>query len=207
MKHYSKKHRAIFLSDIHIGTKRSKVECVLDFLKNQQFEQLYLVGDIIDGVAMKRKEFWNDKANDFLKELLNIAASGTKITYLTGNHDSFLEGFCGNNFGGITLADEVLHTTKENKTYSVLHGHQFHSKLLHLVLLCKKVDRFRLGIENKAIAHAEKKGLDGIICGHTHDPKIRKQNNVTYINTGDCVENLTCLVETLDGKLELVNLN
>jgi UDP-2,3-diacylglucosamine pyrophosphatase LpxH len=207
MKHHRKQYRSIFLSDIHIGTKRSKVEYALDFLKNQEFEYLYLVGDIIDGIAMKRNEFWSNKANDFLKEILNIAASGIKTTYLTGNHDSFLDDFCGGDFGGITLANEVLHTTKENKTYSVLHGHQFHSSLLHLILLCKKLDRFRLGIENKAIAYAEKKGLDGIICGHTHDPKIRKQNNVTYINTGDCVENLTCLVENLDGKLELVNLN
>lgn len=206
MKYHRKQYRAIFISDIHIGTKRSKVEHALDFLKNQEFEHLYLIGDIIDGIAIKRKECWNNKANDFLKELLNIAASGTKITYLTGNHDSFLEDFRGNDFGGITLADEVLHTTKKNKTYSVLHGHQFHSKFLHLILLCKKVDRFRLGIENKAIAYAEKKGLDGIICGHTHDPKIRKQNNVTYINTGDCVESLTCLVENQDGKLELVKL-
>jgi len=207
MKHHRKQYRAIFLSDIHIGTERSRVQYALDFLKNQEFEHLYLVGDIIDGIAIKRKESWNNKANDFLKELLNIAASGIKITYLTGNHDSFLEDFCGNSFGGITLTDEALHTTKDNKTYSVLHGHQFHSKLLHLILLCKKVDRFRLGIENKAIAYAGEKGLDGIICGHTHDPKIRKQNNVTYINTGDCVENLTCLVENQDGKLELVKLD
>ena len=201
------KYHAAFISDIHLGTKRSEIDRAIHFLKDQEFEHLYLVGDIIDGVAIKRKEFWNDSSNDFLSEVLKKAKLGTKVTYLTGNHDKFLEDFWGNDFGGITISDEVLHTTKEGKTYSVLHGHQFHSMFLHLFLKCNQIRRFRDGIENNAITHAAKKGVDGVICGHTHEPKIRKQNNITYINIGDWVENLTCLVERGDGKLELISLN
>ncbi len=61
MKHHRKQYRSIFLSDIHIGTKRSKVEYALDFLKNQEFEYLYLVGAIICGIAMKRNEGWGER--------------------------------------------------------------------------------------------------------------------------------------------------
>ena len=65
------KYRAAFISDIHLGTKRSEIDRAIHFLKDQEFEHLYLVGDIIDGVAIKRKGFWNDSSNDFLSEVLN----------------------------------------------------------------------------------------------------------------------------------------
>lgn len=206
--------RALFISDIHIGTKRSQVDKANDFIRHKEFGRIYLVGDIIDGIALKRKEFWNDKANDFLQEILRKAKAGTKIIYITGNHDEFLEGFWGNDLGGIKIEEEVLHTTKDGSTYVVIHGHQFHTKFLHLVLLlknwvkdkAKQLAKFRAGIENNAIYYAASKNVDGIICGHTHEAKIRKENNITYINTGDFVEGLTCVVERGSGKLELVNL-
>ena len=151
--------RALFISDIHIGTKRSQVDKANDFIRHKEFGCIYLVGDIIDGIALKRKEFWNDKANDFLQEILRKAKAGTKIIYITGNHDEFLEGFWGNDLGGIKIEEEVLHTTKDGSIYVVIHGHQFHTKFLHLVLLlknwvkdkAKQLAKFRAGIENNAI--------------------------------------------------------
>ncbi len=209
------KYRALFISDIHIGTRRSQVDKANDFIRDKEFDYIYLVGDIIDGIALERKEFWNDKANDFLQEILRKAKDGTKIIYITGNHDKFLEGFWGNDLGGIKVIEEDFHTTKDDKTYVVIHGHQFHTKFLHLILLlknwvrdkAKQLTKFRTGIENGAICYAAGKGVDGIICGHTHEAKIRKENNITYINTGDWVSSLTCVIENEDGKLELIGLN
>jgi len=45
----SVRHRAIFISDIHLGTRGCQAEMLLDFLKKNECEYLYLVGDIVDG--------------------------------------------------------------------------------------------------------------------------------------------------------------
>jgi putative phosphoesterase len=208
------KYRALFISDIHIGTGRSQVDKAVDFICDKEFDYIYLVGDIIDGVALKRKEPWHEKANDFLQNILKKAKEGTQIIYITGNHDKFLEDFWGNNFGGIKITEKTLHNTKDGKCYMVIHGHQFHTIFLHFILSLKnwvkdknkQISKFRAGIENNAICYAAKSGVDGIICGHTHEAKIRVTNNITYINTGDCVESLTCVVENKNGELELIDI-
>src|SRR5688572_8137472 len=44
MKHY----RAGWISDMHLGTRGSQAEALLDFLRTHQFDILYIVGDLID---------------------------------------------------------------------------------------------------------------------------------------------------------------
>ncbi len=48
------RYRAIWLSDIHLGTPGCQATYLLDFLKHNESEQLYLVGDIIDGWQLRR---------------------------------------------------------------------------------------------------------------------------------------------------------
>jgi UDP-2,3-diacylglucosamine pyrophosphatase LpxH len=52
--------------------------------------------------------------------------------------------------------------------------------------------------------YVNKKGYDGIICGHIHHANIRKIGNITYINCGDWVESMTAIVEHHDGRFELI---
>ena len=52
-----KKHRSIFISDIHIGIRASKVKELLHFLKYNDCDHLYLLGDIIDGWRLKKNWF------------------------------------------------------------------------------------------------------------------------------------------------------
>ncbi|NDG33484.1 UDP-2,3-diacylglucosamine diphosphatase, partial [bacterium] len=42
-------YKAIFISDIHLGSKGCKAELLYDFLKHNTAEHLYLIGDIVDG--------------------------------------------------------------------------------------------------------------------------------------------------------------
>jgi UDP-2,3-diacylglucosamine pyrophosphatase LpxH len=58
--------------------------------------------------------------------------------------------------------------------------------------------------ENLLSAEARRVGVDGVICGHTHQPAMRQMGDILYCNTGDWVENCTALVEHTDGKLELI---
>ena len=53
-----KRYRAIWISDVHLGTTECKADYLLDFLKNNTAETIYLVGDIIDGWALKKRWCW-----------------------------------------------------------------------------------------------------------------------------------------------------
>jgi UDP-2,3-diacylglucosamine pyrophosphatase LpxH len=120
-----KQYRSVWISDIHLGTKHAQVDALLDFLRDVDCKYLYLVGDFIDGWQLKSKWHWQDNYNVLVQKLLRKSRKETKVIYITGNHDEFLEQFLGMNFGNVTIAREVIHTSASGKKYLVLHGHQF----------------------------------------------------------------------------------
>lgn len=119
------KFRSIWISDIHLGTAGCQAEYLLDFLKHSESEYLYLVGDIIDGWAIKRSWYWHQSHNDVIQKLLRKARNGTRITYLPGNHDEAARQYLGLMFGEIRIADELIHTTAKGRRLLVLHGDRF----------------------------------------------------------------------------------
>lgn len=119
------RYRAIWISDIHLGTTGCQADLLLEFLKHTESTYLYLVGDIIDGWAMKRRWYWHQWHNDVVQKVLRKARRGTQVTYIAGNHDEAARQFLGLGFGGILLADEVVHVTAQGKRLLVLHGDQF----------------------------------------------------------------------------------
>jgi UDP-2,3-diacylglucosamine pyrophosphatase LpxH len=118
-------YRSVWISDIHLGTKHSQVDALLDFLREVDCKYLYLVGDFFDGWALQAKWHWEDNYNVLIQKLLRKSRKETRIIYITGNHDEFLEQFIGMKFGSVTIAREVIHTSANGKRYLVLHGHQF----------------------------------------------------------------------------------
>ena len=118
-------YRSIFLSDLHLGTRNSQAELLLDFLKYNDAEHIYLVGDIIDGWQIKRGWYWPQSHNDVLQKILRKARKGVKVTYIPGNHDEFAREYCGMFFGGIEVVERAIHTTADNKKFLVIHGDQF----------------------------------------------------------------------------------
>jgi len=71
-----------------------------------------------------------------------------------------------------------------------------------------RVHNARLAIrafEEAAAAEARRRGLDGIICGHIHQPEIRTIDDILYCNDGDWVESCTALVEHHSGRIELMH--
>jgi UDP-2,3-diacylglucosamine pyrophosphatase LpxH len=115
--------RSAFISDLHLGTRGSQAEAILDFLKDHHFERLYLVGDIIDIWAMRRGIYWPQEHNDVIQKLLRKARKGTEIIYIPGNHDEFVEGFVGQ-FGNLVIQDHAIHTTANDERILIIHGHQ-----------------------------------------------------------------------------------
>jgi UDP-2,3-diacylglucosamine pyrophosphatase LpxH len=118
--------RTIFTSDLHLGNKWCKHEEFLTLLKTAKHpEYLYLLGDFIDGWALKqRRRTWHEAYNKILRKILKMDKHGTQIIYTYGNHDDFLHSFI-DVYGHITLTREHIHTTTTGKKYLCLHGDEF----------------------------------------------------------------------------------
>lgn len=193
------KVKAIFISDVHLGSKGSNSEDLLKVLKKYEPEKLFIVGDFIDGWLLKKRMFWNQSFTNVIRKILSLSKKGTEVIYITGNHDDFLRSYSGTDLGNITIVDEY-----EWNGYFITHGDLYDGvvKLKWLGVLGSVgyeiaiyIDRLlkRLGykksfsktLKNKVkgavkfITDFEKqlgyqavlRGCNGVICGHIHTPE------------------------------------
>ena len=117
--------RAVFISDVHLGTRGCQAELLLDFIKHMECDALYLVGDIIDGWRLKSGWYWPQAHNDVVQKVLRMARKGVKVVYIPGNHDEFARDYCGTHFGGVVVAHDIIHETADGRRLLVLHGDHF----------------------------------------------------------------------------------
>jgi UDP-2,3-diacylglucosamine pyrophosphatase LpxH len=127
----SHRYRTIWLSDIHLGSSGSQAPYLLDFLRHNESEYLYLVGDIIDGWQLKKGWYWPQAHNDVVQKILRKARKGTQVVYIPGNHDEGARQFCGLAFGDIHVRGEAFHTTLSGKRLWVVHGDLFDGVIQH----------------------------------------------------------------------------
>jgi len=122
------KYKSIFISDVHLGTRFSKAKKLLNFLKHNESENLILVGDIIDGWAIKRKFVWPQTHSDVIQKVLKKARKGTNVHFITGNHDEFLRPFVPLILGNsLNISNELDYKAINGKKYYVTHGDFFDS--------------------------------------------------------------------------------
>lgn len=126
-----KNYKTIFISDIHLGSKACQAELLLDFLKHNDSEKLYLVGDIVDGWRLKRKWYWPQSHNDVVQKILRKARKNTEIIYVPGNHDEGLRRYIGTHFGGIEVRPTDIYEAVNGDKYLVLHGDSFDNVMLY----------------------------------------------------------------------------
>jgi UDP-2,3-diacylglucosamine pyrophosphatase LpxH len=119
------RYRTLFISDVHLGTRTAQATTLLDFLRQNEADTIYLVGDIIDFWRVRRGAHWPQSHNDVLQKLLRHARKGTRIVFIPGNHDEALREFCGMQFGGIEIHQNTVHTTAAGQRYIVMHGDEF----------------------------------------------------------------------------------
>jgi UDP-2,3-diacylglucosamine pyrophosphatase LpxH len=236
-------YRSVWISDVHLGTKDCQSEMLYSFLDSIKCDYLYLVGDIIDVWAMRRKWHWPKQYNEVVHKLLKRSRKGAKVVYIPGNHDEFFREFLGYQFGDVEVVQHAIHETADGRKLLVLHGDVFDTIVLykpwlshlgswaygHLITLnrffngirkrfgmpywslsgaikrkVKEAVKFLTNFEQLLIDEAKRMKVDGVVCGHIHQPAMHDMEGVQYINTGDWVENCTAVVEHEDGTLEII---
>lgn len=127
--------RTIVLSDIHLGSGGSKAKEVTAFLKNHRCEKLLLNGDIIDGWQLKKYgNTWKKKHTVFFKTVLKMMEDhDTKVVYLRGNHDDFLDQVMPLKIGKqFSIRRDYVLKAADGRRYYVTHGDVFDTITTHL---------------------------------------------------------------------------
>lgn len=224
----------VILSDTHLGTYGCHAKELNNYLKHLKVETLILNGDFID-IWQFRKRYFPKEHLQVIQRILRMASKGTKVYYITGNHDDALRRYSNFSTGNIHLRDK-LELQLNNKSYWIFHGDIFDAFIQYSPFVAKlggisydymirfnrwinraravfgfsamsftkkikssvkKAVKFIQNFEDHAIKLAIEKGYDYVVCGHIHRPRIRKyeteQGSVTYLNSGDWIENLTAL--------------
>ncbi|MEA3242892.1 MAG: UDP-2,3-diacylglucosamine diphosphatase [Pseudomonadota bacterium] len=123
------KFRAVWISDVHLGSRACKADFLLDFLHSVQTEHLYLVGDIIDIHAMQRSVYWPQNHNNVIRSILGKAKHDTRVVYIPGNHDELVRPHTGQIFGNLDIQRTAIHETLQGKRLLILHGDEFDGML------------------------------------------------------------------------------
>ncbi len=123
--HRVKRHRSIFISDLHLGTRGCKADLLSDFLAHNDCDVLYLVGDIVDGWRLSRNWYWAPSHSLVVDSILRKVAEGTRVVLVPGNHDDVLRSYCGVVLAGVELSNEAVHPTADGRLLLIMHGDRY----------------------------------------------------------------------------------
>ena len=111
------------LSDLHLGTYGCRAKEIAIYLKNISPQLLILNGDIID-IWQFSKHYFPPAHMDVVKEIFNLLAKGTRVIYITGNHDEILRKYTDLNLGNFQLKDKIV-IEIDGRTTWIFHGDAF----------------------------------------------------------------------------------
>ncbi len=133
--------RSVFISDFHLGTPGARADLLLEFLDQLECEQLYLVGDVIDGWRLRKSWYWTPEFDAVLRAIFAQARRGARVTFIPGNHDEMFREWIGLEIAGITLAAEAVHVGADGRRFLVMHGDEFDGVIRHMKFLAHMGDR------------------------------------------------------------------
>jgi len=210
---------ALFISDVHLGARGVESEKLLEVLKKYEPEYLFLVGDIIDGWLLKKRFYWKQSYTNVIRKILSYSKNGTKVIYVTGNHDEFLR-----QFPFLELGNIEIHNEYEFRGTFITHGDLYDGvvKLKWLGMLgsvgydmaiyfdrklksfgfkrslskflkdkVKEAVKFITSFEEQLVYQSKLRYCHTVICGHIHTPEDKMVDGVRYLNCGDWIENKT----------------
>src|SRR5258708_9512 len=159
-----RRFRTLFISDVHLGARGSQAERLLDFLRSHDADTIYLVGDIVDGWALRSNWYWPQSHNDFVQKMLRKARKGDKAIYF------------------------AIEMNRLVNLFRRWFGVPYWSLSQWAKLKVKNAVNYIGAFEQTLAAEARRHGADGVICGHIHYATIRDEHGIRYMNCGDWVE-------------------
>jgi len=218
------KIKSLFISDLHLGCKKNRSKDALNVLTNYEYENLFLLGDIIDIKALSHEWLWDDTENKIWETIIKKAENFRTIM-IPGNHE---RGFFDNisTFENMLVCGGYPYRSKEKIIY-LTHGHEFDENLesnhwprslinvayngvsefnlkicSQLKKLIRKTPGYLDSFKANAIDYAKQRGYNSIMCGHTHQQEF-VDGDIEYYNTGDFREDATFITEDFEGNLNL----
>ncbi|HEY0504712.1 MAG TPA: UDP-2,3-diacylglucosamine diphosphatase [Lysobacter sp.] len=120
------RRRAVFVSDVHLGSKHCHADELAEFLAGLRCDRLYLVGDIVDLWWMaQRRARWNAGHNRVIEALHALRRAGTELIYVPGNHDRPIRRFCGLALPRMSVRRRAIHVTADGRRLLVTHGDDY----------------------------------------------------------------------------------
>ncbi len=122
----SSRRRAVFVSDVHLGSRHCHAAEFADFLDTLRCHKLYLVGDIVDLWWMaQRRACWSSAHNRVVEALHALRNRGTELIYIPGNHDRPIRKFCGLVLPAMQVRRRAIHVTADGRRLLVTHGDDY----------------------------------------------------------------------------------
>jgi UDP-2,3-diacylglucosamine pyrophosphatase LpxH len=179
--------KTVVLSDIHLGTTHSKANEVCNFLEGIRCKKLILNGDIIDGWHLQKrggkKNTWKKKHTRFFRIIMKMMEKDdTRVVYIRGNHDDFLDQIAPFRFSNIRVLNFYI-LKSGDKRYYVTHGDIFDSITTGLRWLAKIGD-FGYGILLGLNKYINKRRLKRGQSYYSLSQKIKQQvkQAVSYVS-------------------------
>ena len=130
-----RKVELVIISDVHLGTFGSHAKELYNYLSSIKPKTLVLNGDIID-VWQFRKSYFPKAHLKVIQKIISFASKGTKVYYITGNHDEMLRKFSDMNLGNFALVDKLVLDLDDKKAW-IFHGDVFDSSVQHAKWIAK----------------------------------------------------------------------
>jgi UDP-2,3-diacylglucosamine pyrophosphatase LpxH len=124
-----RKVELVVISDIHLGTFGCHAKELLNYLSSIKPKILVLNGDIID-IWQFRKSYFPKSHLKVIQKIIGFASKGTKVYYITGNHDEMLRKFSEMNMGNFSLVDKLVLELDDKKAW-IFHGDVFDASVQH----------------------------------------------------------------------------
>ncbi len=130
-----RKVELVVISDVHLGTFGSHAKELYNYLSSIKPKTLVLNGDIID-VWQFRKSYFPKAHLKVIQKIISFASKGTKVYYITGNHDEMLRKFSDMNLGNFALVDKLVLDLDDKKAW-IFHGDVFDASVQHSKWIAK----------------------------------------------------------------------
>lgn len=183
-----RQHRALFLSDLHLGAMGCRADLILGFLRANTAPVIYLVGDILD-IWHPLHLHWSATHDAILGLLSDRARTGTRLVYLIGNHDADLRRGRAPSPLQAELAERITHETASGQRLLVLHGDACDARILRwhlctrigsrLDAILRRTDR-GLRRFGRTLAPQDRSLIETVLCwinaamamGHGHERRL-----------------------------------